>query len=258
MRLIENLHQLIENIETVELYLTEGTEQQKSEIIKLIKRGTCFVAYNAETELRFAPSRFLGYSENTIEEHLQSDDKDGRETNDAINDILQAKPLPNNELENQYRIYCNSLGIHPNEKGAFGVQRKFWTLSLKQDFQRNIDLTGDFPEGKIVERTHKARERNSKVITLAKENFKRKYGKLFCQACGFDFEKVYGEIGQDFIEGHHTIAVKEMPPDYRTKPEEIAMLCSNCHRMVHKKRPWLSMDKLTTLLTDKSMAAGNN
>jgi predicted HNH restriction endonuclease len=62
-------------------------------------------------------------------------------------------------------------------------------------------LTGEFPEGKIVRRTHKARERNFQVIKIAMENFKKLNGKLFCQVCKFDYEKIYGEIGQDFIEG---------------------------------------------------------
>ncbi len=104
-----------------------------------------------------------------------------------------------------------------------------------------------FPEGKIIERIHNARERNSKVIEIAKTNFKKEFGRLFCQICGFDFKEMYGELGEDFKEGHHTIPVSQMPLDYFTKPEEIAMLCSNCHRMVHKRRPWLTMDKLSEI-----------
>jgi len=44
-----------------------------------------------------------------------------------------------------------------------------------------------FLEGEIIERRHLSRERNSKVIELAKQNFKKNYGKLFCQVCVFDF-----------------------------------------------------------------------
>ena len=39
-----------------------------------------------------------------------------------------------------------------------------------------------------------------------------------------------------------------MLPEHKTKPEDIAMLCANCHRMVHKKRPWLKMKDLSKLL----------
>ncbi len=227
--------------------MTGYDEYNRQETINLVKRGTCFIAYEIEKELRFAPSRFIGYKSNKIDRHLNAY-KDGRETNKAINDVLGSKPIPNDSLNKKYISYCRSLGIEPNETGAFGVQRKFWTLKISEEFESNAELTGEFPEGKIVERTHKVRERNSKVIQVAKDNFKKKHGRLFCQVCGFDFGKVYGEVGENFIEGHHTIAVSEMSSDYKTKPDDIAMLCSNCHRMVHKKRPWLSMQELSKLL----------
>lgn len=248
MRLINTKNQLIKNIDTLEGYLTEGDDYSSNEAKSLVKRGTCFVAYKIDRELRFAPSRFIGYTDNKLDKHSASDEKDGRETNKAIITILEAKPLPNEKLNENYVDYCNRLGIQPNEKGSFGAPRKFWQLEIDQDFVNNEDLTGEFPEGKIVERTHKARERNTQVIILAKEKFKKENGRLYCQVCGFDFEKIYGQIGKDFIEGHHTIAVCEMTPEHKTKVEDIAMLCANCHRMVHKKRPWLTMKNIDKLL----------
>lgn len=251
MKLIENKEQLITNIDTLEGYLTEGDEYSSGEAKSLIKRGTCFVAYHIENEFRFAPSRFIGYIDNKLDKHSAFTGKDGRETNKVINEILGTKPLQNDTLNLKYIEYCNKLNIQPSEKGSFGAPRKFWQLSIDQDFKSNSDLTGEFPEGKIVERTHKARERNNQVITLAKENFKKLNGRLFCQICGFDFEKTYGSIGKDFIEGHHTIAVSNMTPEHKTKVEDIAMLCANCHRMVHKSRPWLTMKDLDKLIKDK-------
>lgn len=246
--LITNLNQLTQNIETIENYLTEGTDDERLEASLLIKRGTCFVAYKVEKELRFAPSRFLGYESNKLFKHPTTE-IDGRETNKAINSILKSKPLPDETIEKKYLDYCVGLGIKPQLKGgAYALKRKYWQLNLENDFHNNNDLTGEFPEGKIAERTHKTRERNSKVVELAKRNFKKLHGKLFCQICKFDFEKTYGNVGKNFIEGHHTIAVSDMPPDYKTKPEEIAMLCGNCHRMVHKKRPWLTIEELLKLL----------
>lgn len=246
--LIINLDQLIQNIDTVENYLTEGNDDERLETSKLIKRGTCFVAYKINNETRFAPSRFLGYVNNKLFKH-STKDLDGRETNKAIISILKAKPLIDSSFEEKYKEYCYKLGIKLQlNGGAFAVKRKYWTLNLEHDFRNNNEISGEFPEGKIVERSHKARERNSQVVELAKNNFKKKNGKLFCQVCNFDFEKIYGTLGRDFIEGHHTIAVSDMPPDYKTNPNEIAMLCGNCHRMVHKKRPWLLMEQLSQLI----------
>ena len=78
---------------------------------------------------------------------------------------------------------------------------------------------------------HKRIERNRKLAIKAK-----KIHGYVCQACGFDFEKEFGEIGKGFIEAHH------LTPLYKLKGQKIALdpkkdfavLCSNCHRMIHK------------------------
>lgn len=58
--------------------------------------------------------------------------------------------------------------------------------------------------------------------------------------CTFDFAKVYGALGADFIEIHHTKPVAKMKPGSKTKLSDLALLCSNCHRMAHRKREPLS------------------
>jgi putative restriction endonuclease len=66
-----------------------------------------------------------------------------------------------------------------------------------------------------------------------------------------DFEKKYGERGKDFIEAHHTIPVSEMVPGQNTKVEDIALVCSNCHKILHRTRPWLSMKRLKEILNNE-------
>lgn len=91
---------------------------------------------------------------------------------------------------------------------------------------------------------HLVRERSPKLIARAKELYKQKHGKLICQVCQFDFEEEYGHIGSNYIEGHHTKPVSEMLPGEETRVEDIAMVCVNCHRMLHRRRPWLSIEEL--------------
>lgn len=113
------------------------------------------------------------------------------------------------------------------------------------------DIMGEdleFPEGREVEQTHKLRERNALVVTIAKQSFKKKHGRLFCQICGFDFAKTYGDLGVDFIEAHHTLPVSAQKGIFTTKPNDIALVCPNCHRMLHRRRPWLAMKALRNLL----------
>lgn len=74
------------------------------------------------------------------------------------------------------------------------------------------------------------------------------YGTL-CQVCGFDFGSVYGQIGRDFIEVHHKVPVSLMGEGYRVDPvNDLIPVCGNCHAMMHRKNPPLSVEELRSLL----------
>jgi len=109
----------------------------------------------------------------------------------------------------------------------------------------------EFPEGKVLYLKHRARERSAKLARLAKARAMKKEGRLLCKACGFDFANRYGAVGHGYIECHHTLPVSELKPNHRTKLKDVALLCANCHRMVHRRRPWLAMKKLSRLLAHK-------
>lgn len=126
-----------------------------------------------------------------------------------------------------------------------------WGLRDYHSTKENIYLTEEdssFPEGNRKLRLHIYRERNSKLIRTAKEQFKKKNGTLFCEVCKFNYTEKYGELGEDYIEAHHTIPVSELEEGSKTKLEDIALVCANCHRMLHRKRPWLSKKDLQEIL----------
>ncbi len=100
------------------------------------------------------------------------------------------------------------------------------------------------PEGRVLLRVHKIRERNRSLVEAKKRRAKKESGKLLCEACGFDFVAVYGELGEDFIECHHTVPVSDLAPGDETRLSELALLCANCHRMVHRSREVLSVELL--------------
>ncbi len=106
----------------------------------------------------------------------------------------------------------------------------------------------EFPEGRILFRSHQARERSGALPKVKKAQALKKNGKLRCQACGFDFSTTYGVVGEGFIECHHTIPVFEMLPGAKTKLADVVLLCSNRHRMIHRRRPWLGVGQLGELL----------
>lgn len=89
-------------------------------------------------------------------------------------------------------------------------------------------------EGKIIYKLHKLRERDHKINTKKKAQYFKKYGKLDCEVCEFDFYKTYGDIGKDFIEAHHRVPLSEINGEKTTKLEDLALVCSNCHRMLHR------------------------
>jgi predicted HNH restriction endonuclease len=240
MRTVENIKELKSNLALFETYLSEGSDQENQAVNKLIAGGKCFVTYKINNEWRFAPSRFIGYYDNDLEKHANNSSKDGKVTNPAINRIADNRLKESEILEAKYLDYCKGFGIEPHN-----TKRRYWLFDFKdEEFTSNVNTNEGFPEGKIVERKHKARERNSELVRLAKKKYREKYGSLCCQVCNFDFEEAFGAIGKDYIEAHHTIPVSEMGKGYETKIEEIAIVCSNCHKMLHRKRPWLRIDEL--------------
>lgn len=113
----------------------------------------------------------------------------------------------------------------------------------------NQDEEAEFPEGKVLYRLHKYRERNSSEVKK-KKSIALKNNKLHCEICEFDFQKTYGELGEGYIECHHTLPISEYQEGTKTKPSDLILVCSNCHRMLHRKRPWLSKNQLAELLNN--------
>lgn len=151
--------------------------------------------------------------------------------------------------------FSSDSKVFTNKEDLFysveGKGNGIWGLRNYVPNRTTVDLTEDdisFPEGKESLKIHILKERNPKLVLESKKIFKKNNGKLFCEVCGFDFEKKYGEIGKEFIEAHHIKPVSEMTEGQETKIEDLVMLCSNCHKMIHRKRPWLSKEELKNLI----------
>lgn len=108
----------------------------------------------------------------------------------------------------------------------------------------DFDTVGNVEEGKRKLKTHYVRERNKKIIRLAKKKALQENGFLICAICKFSFLDHYGTRGENYIEGHHTKPVSGMNDGDVTRVEDIILICSNCHRMIHAKEPWLSPEEL--------------
>jgi 5-methylcytosine-specific restriction protein A len=74
-----------------------------------------------------------------------------------------------------------------------------------------------------------------------------------CLVCGFDFAATYGPIGEHYIECHHMNPLSERPEEEQldgttTSVEEVVVVCANCHRMLHRRRPALEVAVLKASL----------
>lgn len=74
-----------------------------------------------------------------------------------------------------------------------------------------------------------------------------------CKICGFNFEKVYGEIGREFIHVHHIVPVSETGGELNIDPvKDLIPVCPNCHAMLHSTVPPLKPEKLKEILKRES------
>ncbi len=108
----------------------------------------------------------------------------------------------------------------------------------------NKEFLADVREGQVIYKLHKHRERNSRIIKLKKEQQMDLFGLLECEVCTFDFEKGYGKLGKGFMECHHKLPLSEIEIEATTKLEDLALVCPNCHRMLHRGISTMSVGEL--------------
>ena len=130
MQTVSNRNQVEKNIKTLDSYLEKKVDPYFSFAEDLVRKGTCFIAVKNNGVYSFYPSRFIGYIDNTMDEHESNIRKDGRVTNKAISLILGQKPKADIDLEIEYKKFCSRIGFVANEKGCFGVARKYWEMSI--------------------------------------------------------------------------------------------------------------------------------
>lgn len=159
----------------------------------------------------------------------------------AIRDALQRNSSSSSKFTGKYDWFYSVEGVG---NGKWGL-REYQPDINKMDYTQD---DAEFSEGRKLLKSHIQRERNHSLISMAKERFIKENGRLYCQICEFSFSEVYGELGDGFIEAHHSKAVSEMKDDEKTRIEDIVMVCSNCHSMIHRRKPWLTQQELKLIL----------
>jgi 5-methylcytosine-specific restriction protein A len=103
-------------------------------------------------------------------------------------------------------------------------------------------------EGAASLEQHLVRERNATLVEAKKTEVLRATGRLACEACGFDFFVTYGAVGKGFCEAHHTKKLGSRNDNETTTLQDLALLCSNCHSVIHRTEPMWSVAALASHL----------
>lgn len=70
-----------------------------------------------------------------------------------------------------------------------------------------------------------------------------------CGVCDLLLEERYGTIAAEFIHVHHTVPLAEVRSDYRVNPKkDLQPVCPNCHAIIHRRNPPLSMAEAQRLI----------
>lgn len=102
-------------------------------------------------------------------------------------------------------------------------------------------------EGAVGRRWASVRERNPKLRRSKIRESLRMRGSIACETCGFDFEEVYGELGEGYIHVHHRVPL-HITGEVESKLSDLVLVCANCHAMIHRGRPWKRPDEIQTII----------
>jgi len=70
-----------------------------------------------------------------------------------------------------------------------------------------------------------------------------------CKVCDINFVQTYGDLGAGFIHVHHIVPISEICNEYKIDPvNDLVPVCPNCHAMLHRKTPPLTVEQLREII----------
>lgn len=154
-------------------------------------------------------------------------------------------------IDNGITYNSNYYGINNflhllGENGSPNTSRQQQRIFNEHKSADNVIYPGELPDSQM-------REGACKTVTV--NAYERNVGARHaciahygpdCMVCGINFEKVYGEIGRDFIHVHHLAPIHEATGEYTVDPiRDLRPVCPNCHAMIHKKNPPYSLEEIS-------------
>ena len=89
---------------------------------------------------------------------------------------------------------------------------------------------------------HLRRERSQSIAIAKRAAVLAATGQLKCEACGFEMDQRYRGLAADVFEVHHRLPLADAMSAIETRLEDLAILCANCHRAIHKTTPLIGIE----------------
>lgn len=152
-------------------------------------------------------------------------------------------------LEQTWTPQSSGISIKPKVSTEL---EKIWFNFLNEGTSNNrfsnLEPSTSYSEGSSITVPTTRYERNPH----AREACLQHYG-YACIICNFDFQKVYGEIGSNFIHVHHLNEVAQQGGEYSVDPvKDLRPVCPNCHAIIHRKRPAYSVEDVKSMISNRS------
>ncbi|NMA14921.1 MAG: HNH endonuclease, partial [Clostridia bacterium] len=173
---------------------------------------------------------------------------------------------PNRGLTNPIKNLGNNIGLTDTEvlDDILYLFARFLCseYQIKERYFDIIEQSVEAIEGNKLIKEHirlEKQKRDTSIVKTAKTRaLTSNNGRIKCECCGFDFVEYYGPLGLGFMECHHKIPLAK--GKRVTKVTDLALVCSNCHRMLHKKiaeNQYHTIESLKELIINQRSALNN-
>jgi HNH endonuclease len=154
-----------------------------------------------------------------------------------------------------FEEYVNHIREAPYRRcDAVGVlYLEPWNLPLEEGSIPYIDGAHyTASEGNQTLAIHYRRERNRSLVEAKKRVVEAEKGYLACEVCEIDFRRLSPRYGLACCEVHHLRPLALGPIEEPTRLSDLAIVCSNCHRMIHRLAPPPTVARLRQELSEAS------
>ncbi|MDX1959509.1 MAG: HNH endonuclease [Leptospiraceae bacterium] len=157
----------------------------------------------------------------------------------------------NSETLSKQNWFSQASGISIRNDVTEELEKLWFEFLQKNKLKQNYFLDYDnslptYVEGASIEITQTRYERNPYV---RKECLK--YHGYSYKICNFNFEKFYGNLGYKYIHVHHITPISTNQKETTIDPiKDLIPVCPNCHAMLHKSNPPLSVEELKEIIEE--------